>query len=211
MLKAVEGKNMNVRVMPGWNFTCRKAVGSGWEWSIKLWRGVIAEGREESQKEARVALRKALGEAMLKSADGSLSKAPFRQDLKYYYEKRPWLVKAVLLLMLDGTAEKEIYRVADEEEKFYHHAERVLAGWKPFRLHPLSKPADVVAQKVYRAITGLGWKPRKIREWGLEAYGPRFLDLKVLNISTWDEDGNVTHEPAPQVADDWMPEVQEED
>jgi hypothetical protein len=196
---------MKQQIRGNWTVGFEQLLSGDVEWRLFRWKKVVREGTADSLKAARRALQTAWGEVALSEVDKSTERAPLRLALRYWYKKRFWLLKAVLLLKAEGTSRKEICRVADEDEKHWHWQDRTMLGWKPWKLHALSKKPAELAGILYDALEGLGWSSKKIMAWGVEYYGPSFGADDFTNWYEVDKDGNKVVEPYQRPDDDWVP------
>lgn len=176
MKKKEEGNkgSVNTWVPPGYTIKVSEADEGGWQWAIRRYKKEVASGVTASRVKAERRLSIRLGEILLSAGQRGAATAGHRMKLRYWTERRPYVVMHVLYSLQHNRKRHEVLLDADREEKFLHKRDAKKGVAPPLPTHHLSKPPDTVAGITYDACMALGLVGAKAFRWGAEMLGPSF-------------------------------------
>src|SRR5258707_5274060 len=183
----------NQMVGSGYKLTLLPDRLGGYYWSVRRFRKLLAEGRTNTEDEAKGALKAALGDATVLAAQETNERSPFMHTLRYYAAKRPYIATYVTDLLLDraeGITYSRMLKEAHVQEKRLYKEDLEKIG-NPVRLptHHMAKEAYKVANKILDCFFKLGFtklaegaihghyvlgSERKLRKWASDMLGDRY-------------------------------------
>lgn len=174
MEKKAKKMNLNSFVGPGFSIKVTEGDDGTWLYSVKRYGKELAKGSAESRERAerRAALR--LGETVIASGHAHAGKQEFRLKLRYWVQRRPYVVMHVLYSLMEHKKKMEVMRRAEKEEQRFHDRDDRRGVAVKLPTHHLAKPADGVAAIVYDCCVALELEGNRAFKWGERTIGPAF-------------------------------------
>lgn len=174
MKKKNEVKRMNFRVPQGLTFKLTPGDDGRWVWIVKRFATILGSGSVRDPQEAKKEMQAALLAAIESVALSSSKRAELRMKLKYWAQRRSYVVMHVFYRLSEGAANDRdsICDDAATEEVALHAREGKSA--LPLPTHHLAKDARVLAGEIFDIATRLNLTGRAAYAWASNYFGFAF-------------------------------------
>lgn len=173
-MKKVKKMNLNSFVGPGFSIKVTEGDDGAWLYSVKRYGKELAKGSADSRQKAEARCAARLGEVVIESGHAHAGKQEFRLKLRYWVQRRPYVVMHVLYSLMEHRKKMEVMNAAEREEQRLHRRDDKRGVAVKLPTHHLAKPADAVAEIVYDCCIALGLDGNKAFKWGEKTIGPAF-------------------------------------